>query len=86
MPEKVGWWAVFSVVGVGAFGLCVTGFFFLHGMVLDTRAEASTSLSRAVEARTKQMDRMYDDIKDYQKQNSADHKEIMAILLKLSRP
>jgi hypothetical protein len=77
MPEKVGWWAVFSVVGVGAFGMCIYGFFFLHGLIVNDKAYASSALSAAVESRTHQMDRMADLFEMYRAANDKDHRQLM---------
>jgi hypothetical protein len=80
MPEKVGWWAVGSAVGGVMFTACFYGFFFLHGLILADRSEAAQNLAKAVASRTEQMNRISDSIDAYQRQNSADHKEIMMML------
>lgn len=74
MSDKpITWQQGIAVVG-GAFGLCCMGFMLLHGMIIDTRAEAASNL-RSSEV----------EIKDYLKQNSADHAKIMDILMSIKR-
>jgi hypothetical protein len=90
MSDKpITWQQGIAVVG-GAFGLCCMGFMLLHGMIMTTRAESSSvrteaadNLSRAVQARTMQMDRISDQFAAYQKENNASHEKIMVLLMKL---
>jgi len=80
--KPVTWQQGIAVVG-GAFGLCCMGFMLLHGMILEDKAFASNQLSKAIEARNIQVNRMADMFEAYRSQNDKDHKEIMLMLSKL---
>lgn len=67
----------------GVFGLCVMGFFLLYGMVTTNRAEAAQALTKAIENRNLQINRMADLFEAYRLSNDRDHKEIMMMLGKL---
>ncbi len=77
-------WRSLEIVIVSAiFGLCVMGFFISQSGIREVRAEASTALKDATSTQSKQIDVILSDFKDYQRQNTNDHKEIMAILMSI---
>ena len=81
MGEKpVTWQQGIAVIG-GAFGICCLGFMLLHGMIVSDRAEAASNLKSAVADRNVAIKAIIEDIHDYQKQNTQDHKEIMSLLV-----
>jgi hypothetical protein len=85
MSDKpITWQQGIAVVG-GAFGLCCMGFMLLHSMILSDKAYASDQLSQAVATRTAQMNRIADTFESYRHQNDIDHKEIMQLLLKMTK-
>jgi hypothetical protein len=89
MAEKVGWWAVGTVVGGALFSACFYGFFFLHGLIVADRAEAATNLSVAIDARNVQMNRLADLFEEYRRANDADHKvmleKLTTVIIELKR-
>jgi hypothetical protein len=85
MSDKpITWQQGIAVVG-GAFGLSCMGFMLLFNTVSANRVEAAENLNKAVERRNTQMNRMADMFENYRVSNDKDHKEIMAILLRMSK-
>ena len=73
------WRDLEKLIVASVFGLCLTGFLLTTSWIKDTRAEAASNLSSAVSSRTKQIDSIVLELKEYQKENSKDHYNIMMI-------
>jgi hypothetical protein len=85
MTDKpITWSQGVAVVG-SAFGLCCAGFMLLHSMILNDKAEAASQLTKAIENRNIQINRMADMFESYRNANDLDHKEILKMLMSIQK-
>lgn len=88
MADKPVTWqqgTVFVGIASSCFALCLYGWSLLYGMVCVNRVEAAELIKDSRAERMVQLSELTKDIKEYQKDNKADHEKLMTLLISIRK-